>query len=320
MNKDYLDEAREKALDFILIQGAEIAGLYEELTSPATISEVGDRLDMNERSLKIVLLALEDLNILSKNNGDFELSSQGRKLFEDKDDPEFIGQSHRHSYHIIKRWLEIPEILKTGEPASRDEEDSEEGTKAFMHAMNSRQEQSVNWTVKQIIDRVQNTNRIIDIGGGPGQYSKKFSEHFDEVVLFDLPEVIDYVGDTFNLNSFDNIGLVEGDMSECLPEGPFDAAFLGDICHMWSEKQNQNLFNRIASILDNKGVLALVDFVRGYSEWAPVFAVNMLVNTENGSTYDFKEYSSWLENAGFEDIELGEVPEKDSQLILGTKK
>jgi hypothetical protein len=49
-----------------------------------------------------------------------------------------------------------------------------------------------------------------------------------------------------------------------------------------------------------------------------LFAVNMLVNTDNGDTYSFREISSWLGEAGFVNARSLEAP-GPSPLILATK-
>jgi hypothetical protein len=49
-----------------------------------------------------------------------------------------------------------------------------------------------------------------------------------------------------------------------------------------------------------------------------LFAVNMLVNTDCGNTYSFREISDWLAEAGFVNPRLLEVP-GPSPLILANK-
>ena len=51
---------------------------------------------------------------------------------------------------------------------------------------------------------------------------------------------------------------------------------------------------------------------------ALIFAVNMLVNTDEGDTYTFNEIRSWLQEAGFTNIRQLEAP-APSPLILATK-
>jgi hypothetical protein len=48
------------------------------------------------------------------------------------------------------------------------------------------------------------------------------------------------------------------------------------------------------------------------------FAVNMLVNTDEGNTYSFAEIGAWLAEAGFVDARMVQAP-GPSPLILATK-
>ncbi len=57
-----------------------------------------------------------------------------------------------------------------------------------------------------------------------------------------------------------------------------------------------------------------MDFVRGVSPFAPLFAVNMLLKTEGGNTYSLDTYQAWLESAGYGAVELESLDE-DRQLI-----
>lgn len=48
---------------------------------------------------------------------------------------------------------------------------------------------------------------------------------------------------------------------------------------------------------------------------AEMFAVNMLANTEDGSTYTEAQYREWLTDAGFRKIEIIDLAQKSNQLI-----
>jgi hypothetical protein len=48
---------------------------------------------------------------------------------------------------------------------------------------------------------------------------------------------------------------------------------------------------------------------------AEMFAVNMLANTEDGSTYTEAQYREWLTDAGFHNIEIIDIAQKSNQLI-----
>jgi hypothetical protein len=60
------------------------------------------------------------------------------------------------------------------------------------------------------------------------------------------------------------------------------------------------------------------DDARREATFPLIFAVNMLVNTEEGDTFTFGEYRKWLEESGFRDVRTLEAP-SPSPLILATK-
>lgn len=90
---------------------------------------------------------------------------------------------------------------------------------------------------------------------------------------------------------------------------------MGNICHIYSGEENRLLIKRVRKLLKPDGMVAIEDFVRGRSPMAEMFAVNMLANTEGGNTYTEAQYREWLSDAGFRNIEVIDLAEKNSQLI-----
>ena len=131
--------------------------------------------------------------------------------------------------------------------------------------------------------------------------------------MFDLPEVIELMRETLVASGIETEA---GDMNEYLPEGTFDAIYLGHTSHMYGPEENRELFRRMRGSLSPSGLLAIRDYVRGMSEEAALFAVNMLVLTRNGGTYSAAEYEGWLAEAGFDRVEALPVAGGGSHLIL----
>ena len=52
---------------------------------------------------------------------------------------------------------------------------------------------------------------------------------------------------------------------------------------------------------------------------ALLFAVNMLVNSEEGNTFSLEEITDWLREAGFEQVQTVEAPGLAPRIILATK-
>lgn len=70
---------------------------------------------------------------------------------------------------------------------------------------------------------------------------------------------------------------------------------------------SQDLFRRCRRALAPGGRIVIRDFILEPDKTAPksaaLFALNMLVNTRAGSTYNEAEYRSWLREAGFDGIQ-----------------
>ena len=63
----------------------------------------------------------------------------------------------------------------------------------------------------------------------------------------------------------------------------------------------------------------LVDANRTAPLPALIFAVNMLVNSDQGDTFSFEEIADWLCDAGFAHVRTLEAPGLAPRLILATK-
>jgi len=75
---------------------------------------------------------------------------------------------------------------------------------------------------------------------------------------------------------------------------------------MLGPAENRDLLTRAFAALAPGGRLVIQDHIMADAKTTPragaLFAVNMLVNTEHGSTYSEREYAIWLEQAGFVNV------------------
>jgi hypothetical protein len=100
--------------------------------------------------------------------------------------------------------------------------------------------------------------------------------------------------------------LVSGDFyTDPLPGG-VDLAWVSAIVHQNSRQQNRRLFASVFSSLRPGGQILIRDILMDASRTSPVagalFAVNMLVATDQGGTFTFEELRDDLTQAGFTDV------------------
>ncbi len=81
---------------------------------------------------------------------------------------------------------------------------------------------------------------------------------------------------------------------------------------MLSPDENLDLLRRCRNALAPGGRVVIQDFILQADKTAPrfaaLFALNMLVGTQGGSSYSEPEYAAWLGEAGFGDIRHVHLP------------
>ena len=115
---------------------------------------------------------------------------------------------------------------------------------------------------------------------------------------------------------------VEGDLHEADFGRGHDIAILGHILHSEGERKSRALLRKTFDALAPGGTIAIAEFLVSDDRTGPanatIFAVNMLVNTDEGDTFSFEQISRWLSEAGFKNARTLDAP-GPSPLILATK-
>lgn len=288
-------------------------GLLDAIaTERKTSRAVSRQLGLDERAVHAILAALAELGILDEDGG-FVMREEHREPLLERGAPGYLGGRVVHRFGMMQKWARLPEILHTGESIEDRTRANFGGTADFIQAMRHGAREGVEEVTTTVLSLLPKGAHILDVGGGPGTNAESFVASGARVTVFDRPEVIDLMRATF---SDAGIETAEGDMNQALPAGPFDAIYFGNTSHMYGPQENRALFERMRASLKPGGCLILREFVRGASEEAALFAVNMLVLTPRGGTYTAAEYQSWLEDAGLEDVVVRPIPGRTTFLVV----
>lgn len=275
-----------------------------------TAAEVAAQIGSQPRATATLLDAMAGIGVLVKVQERYALTRSLAPLLVDASDRS-VAAMLRHQANCLRRWARLPWAVLHGGPA--DGGDSVRGPEidqqSFIGAMHVVSRGVAEPLVREI--NPGGFHRVLDIGGGPGTWTRAWllAEPAARAILFDLPEVIPLGRERLTQDGLaDRVAFVPGDFnSDPLPRGA-DLAWLSAIIHQNSPEQNRALYGRIAAALEPGGNLLIRDIVMDSSRTAPVagtlFAVNMLVATEGGSTYTLDEIREDLEGAGFTDVRL----------------
>ncbi|WP_407305605.1 methyltransferase [Desulfosporosinus sp. SB140] len=287
----------------LLILGAAVkTGMVEALRQSTTYSTLAKELNLNPRAVRVVIEALADLGYITRQGETVVLSEDAQKMIYDPEAPNYIGFAFMHRYNMIRSWVRLPEVLINGQLPTREQDP--ENTRYFMEGMRHGAEKSAPAIADYLLADTGSCIQLLDIGGGPLIYGSAFSARGAKVTVLDLPPVVKLMQEKANTMG---IALIPGDFNQGLPPGPFNLAYLGNVCHIFGETENRELFRKVKNVLVPGGRIAVVDMVRGTNPFAAVFGVNMLLNTANGGTWTLDQYTDWLTDADFKDVSLKEV-------------
>jgi cyclopropane fatty-acyl-phospholipid synthase-like methyltransferase len=219
-----------------------------------------------------------------------------------------------HNVHLWDTWSTLTECVRQGRPVAKSPsgERDEASTRAFIAAMDRNAKERAAQVVRAVGNGFQ---RMLDLGGGSAAYSIAFARANPQlrVDLLDVPAVLpltqEYIRDA-GLET--RIQTHTGDMRTAPLGQGYDLVLLSAIAHMFSPEENRDLLRRIYETLAPNGRLVLQDFILEPDKTAPDFAVlfslNMLVNTQGGASYSEPEYDLWLRNAGFRESKRVRLP------------
>ena len=107
-----------------------------------------------------------------------------------------------------------------------------------------------------------------------------------------------------------------------LGEALFDIVILGHVCHGEGSERTQELIRRAHRALRSGGQILIAELMPDDDRRGPLFpllfALQMLVLTDEGNAFTLSEYRGWLLEAGFTSVRTLAAP-APSPLILATR-
>ncbi len=291
-------------------------GLLTRLAQrPAAPAEAARELGLDPLATAKVVRALAAMGIVTADGDRFRVVETLAPMFDGGADDLTAFVAHSHS--MYEAWGENLEPWLRGEPWGTRDRDPE-GVRAFgaaMRAIGSR-------IARRVADHldVGGARRMLDLGGGLGQYSLALCGLHTGLrsTVLDIPPVVDLARlELVGSGLEDRIDFIGGDYHSTDVGGGYDLVLLANILHQEPAPQAAALVRRAADALAPGGRVAVVDFQIDDEQrehpFGTLFAINM---RSFGDTHTEPSLRSWMEAAGLGEITRTDL-DPDRWLIVG---
>ena len=314
----------------LIIAAAVSNKVFDSLESGSkTVDQISKETGASERGLRLLMNALVGLELLKKDRHQkYSLTPESAAFLVSNKPGALAGFFRLNVTQLVSKWLQLGDVVRTGRPAQAVNQEGE-GTEFFSGLVENIIPMSYA-TAQTLADHLQLAKakkelRVLDLAAGSGIWGIVLAQASARVRV----TAVDWAGmipTTKRITQKFGVGarfkFIEGDLLEADFGSGYDIATLGHILHSEGEERSRQLLKRTFRALKSGGTIAIAEWLVNDERTEPLpslmFAVQMLVNTEKGDTFSFKEIKSWLEEAGFKKVRKLAAP-GPSPLVLATK-
>ena len=313
-----------------LIIGAALeCGAFDALAKSAkSVTELAKVTGASARGLTAVLNALVGLGLLSRTGNRYALTPESA-AFLVSGKPGYQGAFFWHQNHqLIPNWLKLPAATRTGKPVVSGNREAA-GAAFFadfvegIFALSYRAAQVLGEHLRIAESRAPLS--VLDIGAGSGVWGIALAQQSPHVKIHavDWPRVLKVTRRVAKRHGVaSRLTTSPGDFQKADFGTGHQIATIGHILHSEGAERSRRLLRKTFAALAPGGTIAISEFIPNEDRKGPpqalLFAVNMLIHTDAGDTFTFREISGWLKEAGFKNPRMLEAP-APSPLILATK-
>ncbi|HLH31352.1 MAG TPA: methyltransferase, partial [Terriglobia bacterium] len=224
-------------------------------------------------------------------------------------------------------WGNLEKTLRTSQLPAAPETilgDDSEKTRNFVMGMHNRA-LGIARAVVAPLD-LSGRKRMFDVGGGPGTYSILLAQKTPGLrsTVLDLPAVVQIAKEIIaSYNCADRVGVMPGDYTKTdFPEGN-DVVLMSGMMHRELEETCRLLLSKAFRSLEPNGLVIVSDIMfdddaKTSPPLSALFALNMMLTSEAGSTHAQTAFFRWMTDAGFMDLKADRLPPPMSHIATIT--
>jgi ubiquinone/menaquinone biosynthesis C-methylase UbiE len=322
----------------LILQEAIRLRVFEVLEESAKTAEaLSDAVKCSVRGVTFLADALVSLGYLKKNRKNY-CNNRPRTSFilagrNDEVDALIRKTGLQTTYHAtisdaIKPWLRLSEAVRTGLPVFNFDQEAAGSDYyiAFAEAMFANSFRAASYFArKRTTGEYRKPRRILDLGAGSAAWSLPWALHCDQtrVTAVDWKQVLTVAEKiTATLGVAGQYEFTAGDALEYRDKTPFDIIFIGHLFHAQGEERSRRILERCFGMLRPGGKIIVAEWLPRDDRTGPthvmVYALAMLLLTENGNIFSYIQLRKWLTTAGFKNVRKIRIP-APSPLIIATR-
>jgi len=314
----------------LIVQAGVANGVFDALArGPKTVAETGKATGASPRGLTALMDALVGLGLLTRDDaGRFSLTPESA-AFLVSDSPATLGPFFKQiSSKVIPGWLGINEVVRSGRPPQAM---NQEGPGAAFFEDFVESLFPLNFAGASALGahlglaQSKKPVSVLDIAAGSGVWSIALAKQSPKVeaTAVDWPRVLKVTQKVVERHGLGSqFRFVGGDILSADFGKGHDVAVLGHILHTEGEERSRTLLKRVHDALGPDGTIVIGEFLADADRRGPplplIFAVNMLLHSDCGTTFSYEEIGKFLAEAGFGETRKLEVP-GPSPLILAKR-
>lgn len=299
-------------LTYLIISANEI-GIWDSLSNETKdLSQIAKDLKVEENRLEPILNALTSHKMISKDKNGYYLDEYDKVLNKNSDYNQ-LGYIN-FAQTIMAKYQNLAEAVKDKEFATKQfKELTEKEAESFMRGMEAN-------AVPQA-EFIANTyhfenHKILDVGAGAGTYLITVAKKYKTVTgkMIDLPQMVKLQNKKIEKEKLEaQIISEECNYNEKFPTEKQDDVFLFAVVHQESKENLNGLLKNIYSVLNPEGRLFLTSFFLNEDKISPEFsvqfAVEMMLNSNNGKVYTHSEIQNLMVQNKFKEIKrIDDIP------------
>jgi SAM-dependent methyltransferase len=269
-----------------------------------TIPELAKQLAVSERGLEILCRNLAVAGVLLKKGATYRNSRLGATAL-NANHPAYRGGYLDLMTSHWADWVRLPESVRRGLPVDHGVPDSPDWRRRFTWAMHHRTLEIAPAIAAQVT--LGKAKSFLDLGGGPGTYAMAFLAKHPRLraTVCDREQALEVAKEIAATHpAGERLSYLPLDFAQEKIPGLYDVIWYSNVLHIYSPETNRAIFRNALAALSPGGRLIIQDaFLHGrdglFPAEASLFAVSMLLFTEDGNTYSAAETARWLKDCGF---------------------